>query len=107
MTASTALGTKSSETSSARLLPTIADAVWNERCLEIRYKRPSGVVPRKVQPLGLVLKGGAWYLVAQIGEQPRTYRVSNILDLSVTEERFERPTDFDSRAVLDLRIARL
>jgi predicted DNA-binding transcriptional regulator YafY len=54
-----------------------------------------------------VLKGGAWYLVAQIGEQPRTYRVSNILDLSVTEERFERPTDFDSRAVLDLRIARL
>jgi len=79
----------------ARLLPTIADAVWNERSLEIRYQRPAGVVPRKVQPLGLVLKGGAWYLVAEIGGQPRTYRVSNILDLTVTEERFERPRDFD------------
>jgi predicted DNA-binding transcriptional regulator YafY len=79
----------------ARLLPAIADAVWNERCVEIRYQRPTSVVPRKVQPLGLVLKGGAWYLVAQIGGQPRTYRVSNIVDLSGTEERFERPKDFD------------
>jgi predicted DNA-binding transcriptional regulator YafY len=79
----------------ARLLPRIADAVWNERYLEIRYQRPAGVVPRKVLPLGLVLKGGAWYLVAQIGGQPRTYRVSNILDLTVTEEHFERPRDFD------------
>jgi predicted DNA-binding transcriptional regulator YafY len=79
----------------ARLLPAIADAVWNQRCVEIRYQRPTSVVPRKVQPLGLVLKGGAWYLVAQIGGQPRTYRVSNIVDLSGTEERFERPKDFD------------
>jgi len=79
----------------ARLLPAIADAVWNERCVEIRYQRPTSVVPRMVQPLGLVLKGGAWYLVAQIGGQPRTCRVSNILDLTVTEERFERPKDFD------------
>jgi predicted DNA-binding transcriptional regulator YafY len=79
----------------ARFLPTIAEAVWNDACLEIRYKRPAGVVSRKVQPLGLVLKGGVWYLVAQIGVQQRTYRVSNITDLAVTEEHFERPKDFD------------
>lgn len=79
----------------ARLLPVIANAVWNETCLEIRYKRYAGVVGRKLRPLGLVLKGGVWYLVAQIAEQPRTYRVSNILDLSVTDEHFERPTNFD------------
>src|SRR5882672_8622286 len=47
------------------------------------------------RPLGLVLKAGVWYLVAQVGDQPRTYRVSNIIDLAVTEESFKRPKDFD------------
>jgi predicted DNA-binding transcriptional regulator YafY len=79
----------------ARLLPTIANAVWNEMCLAIRYKRSVGVVSRKVWPLGLVLKGGVWYLVARAGEQVRIYRVSNIADLSVIEEHFARPKDFD------------
>jgi predicted DNA-binding transcriptional regulator YafY len=79
----------------ARFLPTIATAVWDETCLEIRYRRQSAVVSRKVQPLGLVLKGGVWYLVAQIGKQPRTYRISNIVALSATAEHFERPNDFD------------
>ena len=41
----------------ARFLPKIADAVWNQACLEIRYKRPTNVVSRKVQPLGLVEEG--------------------------------------------------
>jgi predicted DNA-binding transcriptional regulator YafY len=79
----------------ARLLPAIANAVWNENCLDVRYKRGAGSVARKLQPLGLVLKAGIWYLVAQVGEQPRTYRVSNILEMSVRDERFARPKDFD------------
>lgn len=79
----------------ARFLPTIANAVWNETCLEIRYQRGAGPVSRKLQPLGLVLKGGVWYVVARIGEQTRTYRVSNIVALSATEEHFERPKEFD------------
>ena len=74
----------------AKLLPTIANAVWNEKCLDVRYRRPEGAVERQLQPLGLVLKAGVWYLVAQVGDQPRTYRVSNIIDLAVTEESFER-----------------
>jgi predicted DNA-binding transcriptional regulator YafY len=79
----------------ASLLPTIAAAVWSEKCIEIRYKRPSRVVSRKVRPLGLVLKSGVWYLVAQVGRDLRTYRVFNIIELSVAEEHFERPRDFD------------
>jgi len=79
----------------ARLLPAIASAVWNEVYLDIRYKRYAGPVSRRVQPLGLVLKGGVWYLVAGVGEQTRTYRVANVVDLTVTEESFERPKDFD------------
>ncbi|MGQ0583274.1 MAG: helix-turn-helix transcriptional regulator [Reyranella sp.] len=83
----------------ARLLPTIAQAVWNETCIDIRYKRGAGSVARRLKPLGLVLKAGIWYVVAQVvaqvSEQTRTYRVANILDLAVAQERFERPRDFD------------
>jgi len=53
----------------ARLLPTIANAVWNEKCLDVRYRRAEGAVERQLQPLGLVLKAGVWYLVAQVGDQ--------------------------------------
>jgi len=42
-----------------------------------------------------VLKAGVWYLVAQVGDQPRTYRVSNIIDLAVTDESFQRLKNFD------------
>jgi|CXWL01.1.fsa_nt_gi predicted DNA-binding transcriptional regulator YafY len=79
----------------ARLLPEIAKAVWNETCVDIRYKRDAGAVARRLKPLGLVLKAGTWYLVARVGEQTRTYRVANILDLAVTDQGFERPKDFD------------
>src|SRR5580692_9692195 len=68
----------------ARFLPMIAEAVWNEASITIRYWRRVGPVSRTVDPLGLVLKGGAWYLVARVGEQTRTYRVANIIDLVTT-----------------------
>src|SRR5579863_1184011 len=79
----------------ARFLPIIADAVWNEIELAIRYNRQGAVVARKVQPLGLVLKGGLWYLVARSGDQLRTYRAGNIVELAPTNESFARPKDFD------------
>jgi predicted DNA-binding transcriptional regulator YafY len=79
----------------ARLLPAIANAVWNETILDVRYNRGAKVVARRLQPLGLVLKAGIWYVVAQVSEQMRTYRVSNILDISVRNEPFVRPKDFD------------
>jgi predicted DNA-binding transcriptional regulator YafY len=79
----------------AQFLPTLANAVWSETCVDIRYKRHTGAVSRKLQPLGLVLKGGVWYIVAQVGGQRRTYRVSNVIALTETEEKFERPRDFD------------
>lgn len=79
----------------ARLLPVIADAVWHEKLLSVRYRRFSGIVSRVLQPLGLVLKGGVWYLVAAVTEQVRTYRVSNIVELTAVDTHFERPKDFD------------
>ncbi|HEY7031548.1 MAG TPA: YafY family protein [Thermomicrobiales bacterium] len=76
-------------------LETVADAVWNQKRLRVRYQRWGKEVERTLEPLGVVLKGGAWYLVAAVDGQPRTYRVSRILELATTEECFERPEGFD------------
>jgi predicted DNA-binding transcriptional regulator YafY len=80
-------------------LPAIAQAVWSERRVAMRYESWKGEVSRRVDPLGLVLKAGIWYLAAQVANHGkggvRTYRLSNILDLVVTDEPFERPPDFD------------
>lgn len=46
------------------LLPELAAAVWSQRLLQVRYDSWKGVVERRLAPLGLVLKGGLWYLVA-------------------------------------------
>ncbi|HEY7661470.1 MAG TPA: YafY family protein, partial [Actinomycetota bacterium] len=78
-----------------RFLPEVADAVWHGRVLEIRYRRwkePTDVA-RRIEPYGLVLKAGRWYVVA--GPGPRTFRVDQILELEVREERFVPSEDFD------------
>jgi predicted DNA-binding transcriptional regulator YafY len=54
----------------------------------------SGEQVREVGPLGLVLKGGLWYLVAMAAGRPRTWRVSNIRRLEVTEQPVKRPPRF-------------
>ena len=79
-------------------LPAIAQAVWSERRVAMRYESWKGEVSRRVDPLGLVLKAGIWYLSAQVGNGVRTYRLSNILDLTLTGEPFARPADFDLAA---------
>jgi predicted DNA-binding transcriptional regulator YafY len=77
------------------LLPAVAGAVWHGRVLQLRYRRwkePTDV-DRRLEPYGLVLKAGRWYLVAAPG--PRTYRVDQILELRVLEEEFGVPEGFD------------
>ena len=81
--------------SPARLLPEIARALWSDSVVEVVYQRSDRRVMRRLKPLGLVLKAGTWYLVADVSQQLRTYRISNIVELAVTHERFVRPKDFD------------
>ena len=45
-------------------LEAVADAVWNATPLRVRYRRWGAEVDRDLDPLGLVLKSGTWYLVA-------------------------------------------
>ncbi|MGY0235233.1 helix-turn-helix transcriptional regulator [Longispora urticae] len=78
-------------------LAALARAVWEQRAVEVRYRRwrAPQEVTRTLEPYGLVLKGGRWYLVALSAGQVRTYRVSQVLELHVAEDRFERSADFD------------
>jgi predicted DNA-binding transcriptional regulator YafY len=85
-------------------LSAVADAVWEQRRIEILYRRwraPTDVT-RRLDPHGIVLKAGKWYLVGRSHGRGhggmRTYRVSQILDLTVLPERFERAEDFDLAA---------
>ncbi|RSM73826.1 YafY family transcriptional regulator [Kibdelosporangium aridum] len=76
----------------------VADALWQDQAIEVRYRRWSpqpGEVTRRLHPLGLVLKAGVWYLIAAGHGQPRTYRVSAIVSLKPLRERFPRPDDFN------------
>jgi predicted DNA-binding transcriptional regulator YafY len=76
-------------------LPLVADAVWNERPIRMHYQSRKAEKKRRVEPLGIVLKGGVWYLVAQVDGIARTYRISRIREMDVLDERFEYPKAFD------------
>jgi predicted DNA-binding transcriptional regulator YafY len=52
-------------------------------------------VSRTLEPYGVVLKAGRWYLVAGGTKGTRTYRVSQILGIQVLQGRFDRPEGFD------------
>lgn len=82
------------------LLPVLQDAIWSERRLRFRYQRGPGCddVEREVDPLGLVAKGSAWYLVAGVGEDVRTYRISRIASAAVLDQRCTVPANFDLAA---------
>jgi predicted DNA-binding transcriptional regulator YafY len=53
---------------------------------------------RKVGPIGVVLKAGVWYLVAQKGSAFRTYRVGRMSETQALEEPYARPSSFDLAA---------
>ena len=82
-------------------LATLSAAVWDSRALRIVYERGSGPrdpVERTVGPLGLVLKGGMWYVIGATDGQVRTYRASRVLEATLLDERIERPAGFDLAA---------
>lgn len=80
-------------------LAAVAEAVWQQLRIEVRYRRwaaPTDVT-RTLEPHGVVLKAGKWYLVARPaadGGDFRCYRVSQILGLTVLDEGFERAAEF-------------
>ncbi|HTS20392.1 MAG TPA: YafY family protein [Casimicrobiaceae bacterium] len=83
-------------TDAVTALPVIARAVFNERQLRFRYGPTREL--RTVGPIGVVLKAGVWYLVAQKGGAFRTYRVGRISDVEALDQAYARPHRFDLAA---------
>ncbi|WP_326586249.1 helix-turn-helix transcriptional regulator [Streptomyces sp. NBC_01294] len=116
------------EPSAPELLPELARAVWSDRTVELSYARPGrdgsppSAVSRVVDPYGLVLKAGTWYVVARLrtgdgdgdgdaaGEGRdgdwRTYRVDRVTALAPApgvQEPFVRDAAFDLAAHWEAR----
>ncbi|MGW3099721.1 helix-turn-helix transcriptional regulator [Streptomyces sp. NPDC001102] len=87
------------------LLPAVADAVWDDRRISARYRGRGTEVERTLEPYGLVLKAGVWYLCARVAERGtyRVYRIDRFTAVDGAEERFERDEDFDLPAFWDER----
>src|ERR1700712_985252 len=76
----------------------IADAVWNQRVVRVRYRvRGDEEVEHELAPLGVGLKSGAWFVGAapHDGGSVRSYRVARVVTLETLDARFERPEGFD------------
>ncbi|MER7195959.1 helix-turn-helix transcriptional regulator [Streptomyces flaveolus] len=85
------------EPQTPELLPAVADAVWDDRRLAARYRRGEEEVLRELEPYGLVLKAGVWYLCARVpdGGSFRVYRMDRFTAVEPGGERFARDEEFD------------
>ncbi|MFE0420410.1 helix-turn-helix transcriptional regulator [Streptomyces tendae] len=85
------------EPETPELLPAVADAVWDDRRVAARYRRGTEEVVRDLEPYGLVLKAGVWYVCARVaGDGPfRVYRIDRFTAVEAGEERFTRDDGFD------------
>ncbi len=94
-----------SEPETPELLPAVAEAVWDDRLVVARYRRGEAEVRRALEPYGLVLKAGVWYVCARVPDAGsfRVYRIDRFSSVDAADERFRREDDFDLRAFWDER----
>lgn len=79
------------------LLPAVADAVWDDRRITARYRSREAEVERELEPYGLVLKAGVWYVCARVaaGGAFRVYRIDRFTAVEAGADRFVRDEEFD------------
>lgn len=87
-------------------LPAMARAVLDQRVVAMTYESWTGTKQWSVEPLGLVLKAGSWYVVARSGGTERIFKVSNIREQTVQDATFDRPAEFDLAAYWVAELAR-
>lgn len=77
-------------------LDALRGAVIEQRSVRLRYRGSAGAEHRwAIEPLGIVERRPHHYLLADTERGRRSFRVDRALDVEVTEDRFERPRDFD------------
>ncbi|EDY50160.1 DeoR-family transcriptional regulator, partial [Streptomyces clavuligerus] len=92
------------------LLPVVAEAVREDRRLRAEYRGRGGEeVRRELEPYGLVLKAGVWYLCARVADSFRVYRLDRFTSAALVtpvdggacfdrDETFDLPAFWAERA---------
>ncbi len=83
------------EAETPAVLPELSRAVWRDHKVVAQYRRGDREVRRELQPYGLVLKAGVWYLAARYGQRFLTYRVDRFRQVEISDEAFARDEAFD------------
>ncbi|MBX3250434.1 MAG: WYL domain-containing protein [Myxococcales bacterium] len=93
----------------AAIVESLSGALASRKRVTMRYQKAGGDAPteREVDPYGVFLKRGAWYLVGHDhrSDEVRMFRVSRMSDVAQNPKRpgtpdYEVPTDFDLEAIM-------
>jgi predicted DNA-binding transcriptional regulator YafY len=78
-------------------LQAVARAVWASQRIAMRYESWKQTSDRVVEPLGLVLKAGHWYLAARVPgrDEALAFKLAAVLSLRVLDEPFTPPPGFE------------
>ena len=84
----------------------IATAVWAGQIVQIHYESWRGRKMRLVEPLGLVLKAGTWYMIGRRARQVSIYRVESVRSVRILPGKFVQPRNFDLAAEWQKEVSR-
>ena len=78
-------------------LPLVQRAVLDGRRMRVNYRRNESqqAQSRVLDPIGLIVAGEVWYLVALRDGAERIYRLSRMVDVELLDEPAQRPTEVD------------
>ncbi|WP_405998335.1 helix-turn-helix transcriptional regulator [Streptomyces sp. NBC_00829] len=73
-------------------LDVLNTAVFTDRRLRLRYRHSGTTEPRTytLDPYGLVVKAGVWYLIADHRTRPRLFRADRVLSATLTDAPVRR-----------------
>ncbi|MGW0039490.1 helix-turn-helix transcriptional regulator [Gordonia sp. NPDC003376] len=83
----------------------VQQAVFDGRRIRIRYRRPDQAQPRErvLDPVGLIVAGDTWYLVANAAGDERLYRISRMSVVEILDEPAHRDPDVDLAEIWERR----
>jgi predicted DNA-binding transcriptional regulator YafY len=84
----------------------VARAVLECRVLDIEYQSWSRLARHVLDPLGLVVKSGEWYMLGRKRDRIGIYRINKIRSATLAKQNFREPTGFDLAAAWHERVAR-
>lgn len=89
-----------------KCLRIVAEAVWAGRVVELEYESWKARGKRIVDPLGLVLKGGNWYLLGRRRKRVSIYRLENVHGVRVLPYTYVQIRNFNLASAWQEQVSR-